>query len=372
MYKVPAPLAPVVYIPGLLYEALIRAHNGLYATGVLPRRRLPAPVISIGNITMGGAGKTPLVMHVAQLISNLGWSPAVLTRGYGRRHPGALHILQPGEPEPSPAMTLGDEPALIRRRVPSAWMGVSKHRYAAGSILSKREKNVVFLLDDGFQHRKLRRDLDIVIIDSSQPLASNHVFPRGTLREPLSHMARCDAIVISGSYYSPEVASIEAEIQHIGTKAPIFHCRQFIQSLTPFLSWQKKSLLPSEPPDCENPGSQFTMQPANGGPARLPSAYLVSALGNPLRFQRDIRRIGIGGPGMSFFADHHQISPKDWERCAGKARWKGAEVMITTEKDAIKLSEPPDFPLLVAEQSTEIAEAAEFEALLKKSIATWR
>ena len=234
MYKVTPALGAALYIPGLTYEALVRARNGLYAAALLPRRRLPAPVISIGNITMGGSGKTPLVIHIARMLSGFGLSPAILTRGYGRIRSGETHILAPQETVFSPAWTLGDEPALMRRHLPFSWMGVSKHRFAAGTVLAGRDKRMVFLLDDGFQHRKLHRDLDIVVIDRCQPFASNRIFPRGTLREPLSGISRCDVIVINGSKDPAERDSIDAEIENLETGARTFHCRQSIGWLVPF------------------------------------------------------------------------------------------------------------------------------------------
>jgi len=157
----------------------------------------------------------------------------------GRMRSSETHMLAPGETIPNPALALGDEPALIRRHIPSSWMGVSKDRFNAGSILAKRNPRVVFVLDDGFQHRKLARDLDIVIIDGSRPLLSDRIFPRGTLREPVFALRRCDAVVINGPFKSPDANSIEAEIRGLQIKAQIFRCNQFVQSLVPFLSWQK-------------------------------------------------------------------------------------------------------------------------------------
>jgi tetraacyldisaccharide 4'-kinase len=355
MVKALPALAPAVYIPGLLYEALVRARNGLYAVALLPQRRLPAPVISIGNITMGGTGKTPLVICVAQLISNFGRTPAVLTRGYGRRQPGELHILRPCEPVPSPAMTLGDEPALIRRHIPSAWMGISKNRYLAGSILSKRDDKMVFVLDDGLQHRKLQRDLDIAIIDGSQPFKSNRVFPRGTLREPLSGLHRCDIIVINDSADPAENDAVEKEIRDLGARANIFRCRQWIQHLIPFSIWASR--------DLEHPGRM----PAET--AAVPeTAFLVAAVGNPERLRMDVRQLGISIRGARFFADHYRLDEKDWQQCGDEARRFGAETMITTEKDAVKIDVPPDFPLLITIQSTKISDPDGFATVLKRSI----
>ena len=345
----PRTLTPVVYIPGLIFEALVRVRARLYSSGLLPQKRLPAPVISVGNITMGGAGKTPLVICIAQMLCAFGFSPAVLTRGYGRARPGELHLLAPEETVPSPAETLGDEPALIRRHLPSAWMGVSGNRFAAGIALLKRGKKMVFVLDDGFQHRSLHRDLDIVMIDSSQPLRSNGVFPRGTLREPLSGLRRCHAIMINGSTDPEEERAVETEVRVLNNGASLFHCRQTIRSVVPFASWQKM----------EPGGRVFPLEPQN-------PVFLVAALGNPERFERDVRQTGVGITGTRFFGDHHRLTREDWRRCAEEARRSGSGAMITTEKDAVKIDGQPDFPLLVGVQSTEIAEANAFGLLLKK------
>jgi len=351
MNRIPRTLAPVVYLPGLIFEALVRVRAGLYASELLPQKRLPAPVISVGNITMGGAGKTPLVIYIAQMLCALGFSPAVLTRGYGRARSSESHLLAPGETVPSPAEILGDEPALIRRCLPLIWMGISGNRFAAGSALLKRGERMVFILDDGFQHRDLHRDLDIVVIDSSQPLRSNRVFPRGTLREPLSGLRRCQVVIINGSADPKEDGTVAEEIRALNNGAKLFHCRQTIRSLIPFASWQT----------IETRSRDFTSIPQN-------PAYLVSALGNPGRFERDVRQTGVRITGTRFFGDHHRLTREDWKRCVEEARRSGSGTMITTEKDAVKIDDPPDFPLLVTVQTTEVADAKALELLLKQCI----
>jgi len=347
MHRIPPPLAPAVYVPGLIYEALVRARARLYSASLLPQRKLPAPVISIGNITMGGTGKTPLVIHVARLLTNLGCSPAILTRGYGRSGSRESLILRPGEAVPSPAETLGDEPALIRRHLPLSWLGVSKDRFEAGAALARLETKLAFLLDDGFQHRKLYRDLDIVVIDGSQPLTSNRLFPRGTLREPVEALRRGGAIVINNSS-DGAAGPVETEVRNLNTLAEIFHCRQTIGALVPFAAWE---------------------QGAADGLPRLPrSACLAAALGNPDRFLRDVRDLGIEVRGTRFYRDHHALSVKDWQDCIAGARGQGADVLIITEKDAVKISRPPDFPLMVAVQSIAVADAGAFERTVKKAV----
>jgi tetraacyldisaccharide 4'-kinase len=177
MHRIPRGLAPLSFIAGPVYEAVVRVRNNLYESSILRHRRLQSPVISIGNITTGGAGKTPLVIFTAKKIKESGFIPAILSRGYGRPDPGIERIISPGDSIKFPARQMGDEPALIRRHVPEAWFGISKNRYTAGGRIAQQAGNPVFILDDGFQHRKLQRDLDIVVIDSSQPLKQIRIYP---------------------------------------------------------------------------------------------------------------------------------------------------------------------------------------------------
>lgn len=349
MQRIPPALASLLCVPGLLYESLVRTRNGLYAAGVLPQRHLPGPVLSVGNITMGGSGKTPLVLYIAQVLTQRGFQPAILTRGYKRAQGQETRILAPGEGVSSSAGVLGDEPALMRRHFSSAWMGISKNRFRAGSIISQKLRPAVFILDDGFQHRKLYRDLDIVILDQSQALQSNRVFPRGTLREPLSGLHRCNAIVLNGTGDGDTGEPIAEEIARYHPKISIFYCSQTIESVVPLARWN--------------------MMDFRAEVSRPLSAYLVAALGNPRRFERDVRRLGIDVRGIKFFPDHYWPAPGDWRACAEDARSKHAEAIITTEKDAVKISQPPDFPVMVSIQSTGMSDARAFEAMLLRYVA---
>jgi tetraacyldisaccharide 4'-kinase len=346
MYKVPAGLAPVVFIPGLAYEALVRLRNGAYSSNRLRPRRLASPVISIGNITMGGTGKTPLVIYIARMLLNLGRTPAVLSRGYGRRS-RKLQVLPPGMAMQNPASELGDEPALIRRRVPDAWMGISKDRFEAGSLIEQRKNGMAFILDDGFQYRKLFKDLDIVAIDPSQPLECNRVFPRGTLREPVSALQRCHIIVVNSA--QDEAGQFEMRMRKLGVQAKVFLCEQKIAAIIPFAEWQK------------------SIEGAAAGSC-VRSAFAVAALGNPLRFLSDLERIGIEVKGKKLLPDHYNLSRKDWVSCCEQARREAADAIIITEKDAIKISQPPDFPLMVAVQSTRIFDSGALKNILGNCI----
>jgi tetraacyldisaccharide 4'-kinase len=349
MRTFPPALAPVTHIASLAFEALVRIRNRLYSYSLVPRHRLMNPVISIGNITTGGSGKTPLVIYIAQVFLKLGWNPVILSRGYGRRDLSKTWILAPQNSVSSPARILGDEPALMRRHLPSIWMGISRNRFKTGASIAQRQARTIFLLDDGFQHRKLHRDLDVVIIDRTQPLKANRLLPRGTLREPPSGLRRCHVVVINGTPETADSDSIEAEIRSLHAGSAIFHCTQTIGYLIPFHSW------------LENPPHHIL--------AKTPrSAYLVSALGNPHRFHSDVRQLGIEVRGIRSYRDHYWLKREDWLACANEARNQAADAIITTEKDAVKISHPPDFPLLVSIQSTQISDADAFIRILKDCV----
>ena len=348
MQKIPAPLAPVTLVIGYLFEGLIRMRNRLYSAGWLPQHRLAHPVISIGNLTMGGTGKTPLVIYTAQALLKLGFLPAVLTRGYRRSGKERRHVLAPEAGFSADAAVLGDEPALIRRHLPAIWMGICKNRYLAGCAIAQKCARVVFVLDDGFQHRKLHRDLDLVVIDPSQPLKSNQVFPRGTLREPTEELRRCHVAVINAGPESSTGKVAEEHIRAINPNLIIFHCRQFISRMVPFLSWQKGT-------ECPNASS-------------IRSVFLVASLGNPHRFHHDVQQFGLVVCGSRYFRDHYWLKPKDWQVCIEQARHCGAQAILTTEKDAVKITTPPDFPLLVAIQSVEMCNEAFFTRTLLKYV----
>ncbi len=349
MYRPSPLLAPLLFVPGLLFEALVRARNLSYAKGILTPRRLPRPVISIGNLTLGGSGKTPLVIHAAKVLVKFGCVPALLSRGHGRQSPSESLILRPGELVSSPAFTLGDEPALIRRHVPGIWLGISSDRHSAGLGIAAQCPDAAFLLDDGLQHRRLHRDLDLVVIDRCQPHLRNHVFPRGSLREPFSELRRCGMALINGTAGTCGEDDVEAAVMGTIACDKIFRCIQKIEALVPFPEW-------------DNPSSSELRG------ARCDTAFLAAALGNPIRFLRDVESLGIHVSGSRFFRDHHRLGVKEWRQCVREAERGSAEAIIITEKDAIKVVEKPDFPLLVAVQSTLIDRQSEFEQTILHSL----
>jgi tetraacyldisaccharide 4'-kinase len=339
-------MAALLALPALLFEAAVRARNSLYTSGLRRPARLPRPVVSIGNLTMGGAGKTPFVIHVAGRLVALGAVPAILSRGYGRERPRSLHVVPPGG-EPPDAGVIGDEPALIRRRVPSAWLGIAGDRHAAGRAIAARARNPLFVLDDGFQHRRLHRDLDILVVDRSQPFANNGLIPIGTLREPLSAATRAHVLVLHGRPLAGE-ADVEDTLRRLHPDAVVLHAAHGVGAFVPYDRWKAGAAQGVRAPDVP--------------------VFVAAAVGNPERLHGDLEAAGATVAGARYFRDHHRITPLEWRDCIGEAQRAGAEAVIVTEKDAVKLDHPSDLPVLVAVQTTSVAEAADLDRLLAKLV----
>ena len=347
---------PFLYIPGKIYQAGVYLRNRAFDVGLVSARGLTRPTVSVGNLTLGGTGKTPFVIYLSELLEKMGFKAAILTRGYGRENSGKTVILTPGENKGLSTSQIGDEPAFIRRRLPDAWLGISSDRFCVAQSIErhiirlKQANQSVFVLDDGFQRRDIRRDLDIVMIDQTQPDA-DRLFPLGALREPAAELKRAHVIVINASSSVDAsrnndcFAAMAERLRKYAPEADFFCCVQSIQDVVPFHSWL-------------NSGTSHNLRESPG------TAFLVAAIGNPGRFKQDVQNMGFEARGCAFFKDHAVIGEKDWKICVNEARKLKAEAIIVTEKDAVKISCPPDFPLLVAVQNTDLSETGRFRKIL--------
>jgi tetraacyldisaccharide 4'-kinase len=274
--------------------------------------KLAVPVISVGNLTMGGTGKTPCVLHLAGLLRAAGHTPAILTRGYGRHALAGDLAVAPGA-EVSTEES-GDEPQIfIRSNLAAVGIGADRARTAA--LLLERFPADVFLLDDGFQHVRLKRDLDIVLIDALDPFGGGAVVPLGRLREPVANLARAGAIVITRSQFSDLVPAIEHAVRQVNPRAPIFRA-----GIEPE-AWVDAVTGASHPLD----RPPFT---AAGG---------FCGLGNPQSFRRTLERAGVLPAAWFEFDDHHRYRPRELRSMAHQAAAAGAGALVTTEKDAVNL-----------------------------------
>jgi len=330
-----------------LYAAGARLRRTAYQQGWLKSRRLSSPVVSVGNLTMGGSGKTPLVAEVAEVLLANGRKPAILTRGY-RREPGAdLIALEPAPHRNPDPRTTGDEPALLARMLPQVPMVICADRFRAGQLTETRFGADVHILDDGFQHLALARDVDLVAIDVTADVLRGAVLPAGRLREPLSALAQADVIVLTRTEIR-DPAETEKRVREINPKAPIFHCAMRLHSLV-----REDSGRAAEPEDW---------------PTRPVCAFC--AVGNPTAFFSDLRRWGFNPVAEITFRDHHVYSREDVEHLNRAAGEKGAVAFVTTEKDVMNLPSGLEFglPVLACTIRAEISEPEKFQQVLLAGI----
>jgi 3-deoxy-D-manno-octulosonic-acid transferase len=301
-------LRPILWLLSKLW--IVGAH-WQQARDVAHARRLDTPVISIGGIGMGGAGKTPMVEFIAERLRERRLQPAILTRGYRRKSIEKSIVIRAGSKVP--VEVTGDE-AQIFVHSGYAHAGIGADRWATARIVEEKLAPDVFILDDGFQHRRLHRDLDIVLIDALNPIAGGEVFPLGGLREPLSGLARADAFVITRAQPEREYRGIRNQLREVNAAAPVFRA-----SVEPRYWINHRTRAPGHPPQ--------------GAVAAF------CGLANPASFWQTLRTIGIDPVFTWAFDDHHSYKWIELQRLAAQARTDGANVLLTTEKDAMNLPE---------------------------------
>jgi tetraacyldisaccharide 4'-kinase len=268
-------------------------------------RKLDTPVISVGALAMGGAGKSPFVIHLAQKLAEAGRNPAILTRGYGRKSRIDLIVPRGGS---APVEQTGDEAQMFIDRA-VAHVGIGSERYEVGLRMERDLQPDVFLLDDGFQHFRLARDRDIVLIDALDPLGGG-IFPLGRLREPFAALARATTVVITRA--ENRHVGIERLIRRYNPRAPIFRARVVPRSELPV------------------------------GPLAA-----FCGLGQPRTFWRTLDTIGLHADPRFVFPDHHRYSAGDLAEIGRQAIAAGAGALVTTEKDMMNLPAGVEAPLRI-------------------------
>jgi tetraacyldisaccharide 4'-kinase len=294
-------------VPATLFGCAVRLRNRFYERPGAARRAA-TPVISVGNLTVGGTGKTPLVAWLAARLCQTGHSPAVVSRGYGGRAGAGPHVVSLGRgPLVGPDLC-GDEPYLLARALDGTVVVVGSDR-AAGADAARAAGSDVVILDDGFQHRRLARDLDIVLLDASNPFGNYRLLPAGLLREPVSGLARADLVVITRALESERFPVIERVVRHHNRDVPIVRAGH-------------------------RPLGFFD---AAGRPAPCPDRALAfCGIGNPSRFRFDLESLGVAVVGFETWRDHHRYSDEELRRLERLAGRENA-VLVTTEKDLARM-----------------------------------
>ncbi len=295
------------------FRFLLQARETLYRSGILPTSRLNHPVISVGNLTLGGTGKTPLVIALAEGLRDRGFRPVVLSRGYGRTSRGILAAGSNWE-------ECGDEPFLMKERLRSVPVVVGADRYEAGLAAERKQLGNIFILDDGFQHRRLHRDVDIVSIDPLEWTSGELLLPAGRWREPKSAISRAHVACIQ------EISGAAVPSLPI----PSIMVRTAVEGI-----FKDGEAVPAET-------------------VRGRAVVAFAGIAKPERFFASLESLGIHPAKRVRFRDHHHYSHRDIEKLGG-------EVLITTEKDAVRLRTATDRPYSYLRISAKIPD---FERLM--------
>ena len=302
----PALFLPVLILLSLFYRGLSSFYRFLFSSGTLRSSRLSRPVVSVGNLAVGGGGKTPLTMWLAQRLIASDIKVAVLSRGYGRTSDD-LRIV---EPEDS-WQRVGDEPVLMVSRIKGMTVAVSKDRFAAGKKVLENSDVDLFLLDDGYQHYALWRDLDIVVVDGLRRFGNGRLLPAGILREPVSRLRYADVVVVTKAHQKDY--NFESYLKK-HTKAPIFWAD--------YLPMELESVKPSVlMPGRMEPGGTF---------------LAFCGIAGPDGFRETLARAGIEIADLLIFPDHHPYSASDVDLILEAASRSNADALVTTEKDAVR------------------------------------
>ncbi|MDR3566622.1 MAG: tetraacyldisaccharide 4'-kinase [Syntrophobacteraceae bacterium] len=301
---------PILYAASVLYETVLRKDQ---ARLLKKRTRLPVPVISLGNLSVGGTGKTPLAIWMCEFLIEIGFHPAVLTRGYGARakSPGRI----PSSFDERLPELFGDEPVMMSEYLPSTPVWVGADRAACGRAALSGGGVDVFVLDDGFQHLSLDRDLDLVLLDCRDPFGNRLVLPAGPLREPCSSLKRADAFVMTHAEGTVEGQALKNRLQSLYPTIPAFACNHRLLGI----------------------------RLERGGPLLSPGALggrravAFAGIASPESFFGDLRRAGIDVCEAFDFADHHSYTAEELLEVLASASKHRAGLIVTTAKDCARL-----------------------------------
>ncbi len=334
------PLYPLYVFLGTLYGRIsgLNQKRLLARSGVLPR-----PVISIGNLVAGGTGKTPMVLWIHGFLKKQGLHPVVLSRGYGgRTGRGSLFV----DTRPEGASIYGDEPVLMARKGLNVRVG--RNRLLSGMKALEASAPDLFLLDDGFQHVQLHRDLDLVLLDAERPLGNGLLLPFGPLREPPENLHRADAFVLTRAVSGSAERATRDFLSRRHPSKPIFACRHRITGF-------RRGLC----------GREIPLRELQNGPVAA-----FSGLANPRGFFESLKELGIEPRSCFAFPDHHKYETSELRMILETAQKASARYILTTEKDFVRVPCPFPFDLVTAQLDIEFdQDRRPFEEFLQQRLA---
>ncbi|MCA9064959.1 MAG: tetraacyldisaccharide 4'-kinase [Planctomycetaceae bacterium] len=313
------------------YRLVVQARNALFDSGLRTVHKVGVPVVSIGNVTTGGTGKTPMVACVVDLLKKFGFRPGIISRGYRADSQGT-----------------NDELKVLEQNCPGIPHVQNSDRVAAAQTLLQQSDADMLVMDDGFQHRRMHRDVDIVLIDATCPFGYGYGLPRGLLREPLASLHRATAVVLTRVDQVPEHAITEIS-DVVLQYAPHLKERLFHVAFAP-------SVLISAD------GESTELSSIRGKPV-----FLMSGIGNPAAFETTVRSFDATVVGRQWFPDHHHYSISDLVDVERAADAAGAEWILTTQKDLVKLPASANrFQAVCIKAQFSAGELSRFEAVLNR------
>lgn len=298
-----------------LYGLGVRGRLLMFRTGLRKPRRLPHPVISVGNLTVGGTGKTPMTEFLARWLLQQGRRPIILSRGYGGSAERSHLFVTVGTRTLCSPLECGDEAWLLASRLENVPIVVGKDRYGSGRLLDRTFPGQIFLLDDGFQHLQLERDLNLLLLDAEDPFGGNQLVPAGRLREPLTGMRRADAVLITRASDSDSFLRLRREVQLLAPRCPVFP-----------VSFQV-----AEPHRFSAPEAKLPER------SRREGVVAFAGIARPEQFFRDLEGLGVALKDRLPFRDHHFFLQDEVDEIFRRCDELGAQFAVTTEKDAVRL-----------------------------------
>ena len=337
---------------GGLYGVAMKARRALYRRGLFRTRDVGVPVISVGNVTLGGTGKTPLVEWIGRRLANTNRRVCILTRGYGRTDAHRRVIVSNGTSILSDAAGAGDEAFLLAEKLKGQAAVISDaDRAAAARWAIDNLGSDVFVLDDGFQNLGLARSLDIVTLDATNPWGNRRVFPAGILREQPKEVARADCVVLTRVDHSEQLDELEREIRELAPGRPVFRSHMRIEAVRPVNLEGGSHKLFSQEEIKSSPVAAFC------------------GIGNPGSFFAQLRSEGYELAHTSSFRDHYAYAQADIDRIVRESIAAGAQIILTTAKDEVKLRELSiDLPCYAVDITIEMEEEDKFRSLIGSSL----
>ena len=306
----------------LIYRIGLAVYLWFYDSGLRKRAKLPVPVVSVGNLTFGGTGKTPAVQELCRMLGAAGKKVVVLSRGYGGSARGPL-VVSDGENILTDSWAAGDEPVLLAQTLPGVPVIVGKDRRRSGKLALKHFEPDVIVLDDGLQYWQLSRDIDVVILDAAKPFGSGCLMPMGDLREPVGGLRRAEIVLLNG-VGSAQNSALIARVHELAPKARIFGCVR--------------------KPMCFKNASTGQTLGLDWIKSRKVLAFC--GIGKPWSFIESLESMRASVEASIVFSDHYKLTNRDITRIIDEAEAHGVDAIIATEKDIARLANPQVLPNL--------------------------